>query len=364
MTRQTRYILCLDGGGIRGIIPTLVLQELFHALKRHGWHRPAHQTFDLIAGTSTGGIVAAGLASPHVSADPDLAAATPEELTRLYKLDGPKLFSRSLWQRVRTADGLLGPRYAATNMSRILKERLGATTKISQAQTHLVLTAYDLEKRSAKFLTNCRHGFQHSDDYFVWQAALASASAPTFFPPAAIQNLTSRKTEALVDGGVFANDPVLAALVEGCKMGWQLQDMVVLSLGTGSQTRAIPAGRADGWGPLSWVNPANGSPIISIFMQGQASTASYQARHLLAGITPNKPLSPPRYLRIDGPLESSSDDLDDTSAANMKNLQEFGSQLSNQFADQIDIFAKRRAQGHICGIKGKTDMRQSGAIDD
>lgn len=364
MTRQTKYILCLDGGGIRGVIPTLVLQALARALRRCGWHRPMHQTFDLIAGTSTGGIVAAGLASPHVTGDPAKAAATPDELARLYTLEGPKLFSRSIWQRVITAEGLLGPRYAATNLTRILKRQLGVHTKLSQALTHLVLTAYDLEARSAKFLTNCGLGLNQSDDYFVWQAALASASAPTFFPPAAIQNLTRSSTEALIDGGVFANDPVLAALVEGCKMGWQLQDMVVLSLGTGNQTRPISASKATGWGPLSWVNPANGSPIISIFMQGQASTASYQARHLLAGITRSKQLSPPRYLRIDGPLEGPSDNLDDASAANLQNLLDFGSRLSNQFADQIDIFAKTRAQGHISGIKRKISMQQSGAIDE
>lgn len=364
VTQQTRYILCLDGGGIRGIIPTLVLQELSRALKRNGWHHPLHQTFDLIAGTSTGGIVAAGLASPHISGDPNQAATTPEELTGLYTSDGPALFSRSVWRRIKTADGLLSPRYPTVNMARILKAHLGAHTKISQAQTHLVLTAYDLEARSAKFLTNCRYNSKQSDDYLVWQAALATASAPTFFPPATIRNLSHNKSETLIDGGVFANDPVLAALVEGFKMGWHLEDMVVLSLGTGAQTRPISATRSVGWGPLSWINPANGSPIISIFMQGQASTACYQARHLLAQI--NRPGAPSsdRYLRIDAPLKGPNDKLDDKSPKNLKNLIAFGARLGHQFSEQIDLFAKTRARGHISGIKGRMNALQSGAIDE
>lgn len=323
-----------------------------------------HQTFDLIAGTSTGGIVAAGLATPHVSNDPDRAAATPSELTRLYTSDGPQLFSRSLWQRMRTVEGLLGPRYQPTNMSNVLRRQLGADTKISQAQTRLALTAYDLHARAAKFLTNCGSGPQQSDDYFVWQAALATASAPTFFPPANIKNLTKGQRESLIDGGVFANDPVLAALVEGRKMGWALTDMVVLSLGTGIQTRPICHKRASGWGPLSWINPARGSPIISIFMQGQASTASYQAKHLLASIGQTDLSKPDRYLRIDGPLDGPSDDLDDASPTNLKKLVDFGSELCDRFSVQIDAFAKNRAQGHISGVKEKTDVQQSGAIDE
>ncbi|MEP4432827.1 MAG: patatin-like phospholipase family protein [Hyphomicrobiales bacterium] len=364
MTRQTRYILCLDGGGIRGVIPTLVLQELCHALNRYGWHRPIHQTFDLIAGTSTGGIVAGGLAAPHHLNNSDRAAATPEKLTRLYIHDGPGLFSRSIWQRLKSADGLLSPRYPSMNMARILKTNLGAQTKISQAQTHLVLTAYDLEARAARFLTNCGYDSKRSDDFFIWQAALATASAPTFFPPATIQNLNGDRAETLVDGGVFANDPVLAALVEGFKMGWHLEDMVVLSVGTGSQTHPIPASQAVGWGPLSWISPTNGSPLISIFMQGQASTASYQAQHLLSEINRHDEPKTDRYLRIDAPLQGPSDKLDDTSPKNLRELIKFGSQLSVQFSEQIDIFAKMRARGHISGIKGRRDALQSGAIND
>lgn len=357
MTAHTKYILCMDGGGIRGLIQAIILQELVEALARCGWNHPMHQTFDLIAGTSTGGIVASGLCVER----PDRQATTPpHELIKLYEEDGPALFSRSPWQRVKTVGGLLAPRYSNKNIVHVLQKHLGSSTKLSDARTRLLLTAYDLEARQAKFLTNCQPVDPSTkaafDDYLLWQATAATTAAPTYFPPMPVQNLTTNRVEVLIDGGVFANDPVLAAIVEGFKMGWHLDEMVILSLGTGMATRPFTGHQANKWGPLSWINPALGSPIISIFMQGQASTASYQVRHLLNGFR--------QYFRIDRPLVGPNDDLDDVSPGNLGRLKDFGAKLCQQFADEIATFAKMRAQGHISGIEEQTGAMQAGAIDE
>lgn len=322
MTRK--LILSIDGGGIRGIVPAMVLANLAVRLEARGVRRPLHECFDLIAGTSTGGIIAAGLACPRPGA-PGAAAATPFELAALYRDEGRSIFRRSWRQRLRSGilvSGLRGPRYSARPLAERLRARLGEA-RLSQALTGVMMTAYDVEARRAVFMTNGKErDARPADDYLFHEAALATASAPTFFPPVQVRNLSHGGTQALIDGGVFANDPAIAAFVEGRKLGWTRDDITVLSLGTGYANRAYRFEDVRGWGLFSWVDPDKATPILSIMMQGQASTASYQAAHLL-----NADGDRPGYWRIDAELDGPSDEIDDASEANVDALEAFAGRL-------------------------------------
>ncbi|MEJ7714492.1 MAG: patatin-like phospholipase family protein [Thermoleophilaceae bacterium] len=112
-------VLSIDGGGMRGIIPALVLAELE---RRAG--RPVADLFDLVAGTSTGGILALALAQPGPDGRP---ARTAEQLVELYETEGPRIFSRNLLQRIRSVEGLADERYSAEGLDRALKRYLGDT---------------------------------------------------------------------------------------------------------------------------------------------------------------------------------------------------------------------------------------------
>ncbi len=311
---KTRFILSIDGGGIRGLIPAIVLAELEARLARAGKAKPLHSCFDLIAGTSTGGIIAAGLAAPKPGAR-RVAACTAADLVALYEEDGPRIFQNGLFDRVRAAlanpAGLLDERYDAGPLEDVLAARLG-DRRISEALTLVMLTAYDTVQREAVFMTNCKGSTgRASDDFLFREAARASSAAPTYFEPALVFNLTRQETQSLVDGGVFANDPALAALIEAKKQGWREDDLFLLSLGTGENNRAYPYAEVRHWGIASWLSPARGAPLISILMQGQSSTVAYQMRSLLGA---------DRYARIDGKLTIASDDLDDASPQNLVNL--------------------------------------------
>ena len=164
-------VLAIDGGGIRGVIPAVLLGELERRAKK-----PISELFDLIAGTSTGGILAAALTVPGGDGRPRLTA---EQVEQSYALLGPRVFHRSLRKRITSADGLIDERYDNDGLRAALDEQLGESL-LSQTLTDVVLTAYDLEDRRAVFFRTWRARADPAIDVRLADAVLATASAPTY----------------------------------------------------------------------------------------------------------------------------------------------------------------------------------------
>jgi uncharacterized protein len=285
-------ILSIDGGGIRGLIPALVLAEIE---SRTG--RRVAQLVDLIAGTSTGGILACALGKP----DPLPAA----EVANLYVEEGPKIFDRSLLKRITSAGGYLDERYDDAGLVRALERYLG-DTPMRAATIPLLLTAYDTEGRRIHFL---RSEGEHSGATMV-QAAHATSAAPTYFEPVQIDGAS------LVDGGVFAINPAACAYAEA---GGTLD--VLLSLGTGEHTRPLPYGKVKGWGQLEWARP-----LIDVVFDGGQDAVDFQLR-ALAGDA---------YIRLQTRLDTASDDLDDASEDNLAALRAEAERLIEERSADID----------------------------
>src|ERR687894_3055346 len=133
-------VLAIDGGGIRGIIPALVLAEVERRSARRTF-----ELFDLIAGTSTGGILACALCAP----DPLPA----EQLVAIYEEEGPAIFDRSVWQRIRSAEGLLDEKYDAAALDRAL-ERFLADKRLAEAVPELIVPTYDMSETGPYFFKN------------------------------------------------------------------------------------------------------------------------------------------------------------------------------------------------------------------
>jgi patatin-like phospholipase/acyl hydrolase len=140
-------VLSIDGGGIRGIIPALVLAEMEHLTKR-----PASQLFDLIAGTSTGGIIALGVTVPGEaeSAGKLEPRWSAQQLVDLYESEGPKIFHRSLLRTIETVDGLLEEKYAASGLEAALERYMG-DTRLSEALTDVLIPSYDIQRHEPFF---------------------------------------------------------------------------------------------------------------------------------------------------------------------------------------------------------------------
>src|SRR4051812_34167274 len=156
-------VLAIDGGGIRGLIPALVLTELE---KRSG--RRTFELFDLIAGTSTGGIIACAVCAP----DPLPAS----ELVGLYEQEGPDIFSRSLFQRIWSADGLLDEKYAAAGLDRAL-ERFPGQKLLSQTRPDLIVPAYDTADPVPYFFKTTDAKASPNDDFPLSVVARATSAA-------------------------------------------------------------------------------------------------------------------------------------------------------------------------------------------
>jgi patatin-like phospholipase/acyl hydrolase len=261
----TRAILSIDGGGIRGIIPARILERI-EALT----NKRVADLFDLIAGTSTGGILALGLTKPNAARTGSALSAT--DLVQLYETEGHNIFARTLWHTVEALGQLSGPKYDGEGERAALARYL-AGARLRDVRTKVLVTAYEIQKRLPFFFKSWKAVADATYDYDMVDVARATSAAPTFFPP--VQVTSSGMSYAFVDGGVFANNPTMCALADGWQL-WPGDDLLVVSLGTGNTDRSIPYERARTWGLAAWAHP-----LAEILIDGVTDTVDYQAGQVL-----------------------------------------------------------------------------------
>jgi len=318
MTPYPQYrILSIDGGGIRGYIPALVLAEIE---KRTG--KRIAEMFDMIAGTSTGGILALGLTIPDANGKPKYSA---EDLSNLYLENGKTIFSRSTWQKIRSASGIADEKYRQDGIESILKDYFGENN-LSDTLIDVLITSYDLETRKPLFFKSTKAKKDNNRNFKIWEAARATSAAPTYFEPLQLFTRNRAKQFGLVDGGVFANNPAMCAFAEATAM--DKKDLLVVSLGTGETNKPYLYSEAKKWGLVQWIKP-----IISVMMDGNSDTVSYQLDQVLSA----NPKS--NYYRLQTKLIEGSEEMDNAGKENMK--------LLKVVAD--DLITKNNATvGEIC----------------
>jgi predicted acylesterase/phospholipase RssA len=290
-------VLAIDGGGIRGLIPAIVLAEFE---SRTG--RRMGELVDMIAGTSTGSIIACALARP----DPMPA----QRIAELYEIEGPRIFDRSLIKKITSVGGLVDERYDSAGLVDALTRWLGPG-RLADLDPPVLLTAYDIQARRALFLG--------SSDVTMIDAVHASSAAPSYFEPVRIGDAT------LVDGGVFATNPAVCAYAQ---VGGKLD--LLLSLGTGEHTRPLPYDKVRGWGQLEWARP-----ILDVVFDGTADAVDLQLTGLIPG----------GYARLQTRLDEASDDLDDASPENLAALRREAERLIAANDAQIDELCDRLTRG-------------------
>lgn len=260
-TPPIRRILSIDGGGIMGTQPASFLSSLEEDLGR-----PIGEYFDLIAGTSTGGILAIGLAMGLPARD----------LLDLYVRRGPRIFGQSggvlasfagdVWRRLRH---IVAAKHDADLLRAELVTVLG-DRRIGDARTRLVIPAWDADHRGV-YIYKTAHHARLKTDYkcMAVDAAMATAAAPTFY-----RRHRTADDVGLLDGGVWANNPIALAVVEAITLlGWPASSLRVLSLGCVNEVYMI--GEAPGWGGLA-------KNVTRLFMDGQSHGALGMAK-LLTG---------------------------------------------------------------------------------
>lgn len=295
-------VLSIDGGGIRGLIPALVLTEIE---RRSG--RRVFELFDLIAGTSTGGILACALCAPD--------ALPAQELVALYEDEGPEIFDRDLFQRIRSAEGLLDEKYDAGALDRAL-ERFLADKRLGEARPDLIVPAYNMTEPGPYFFkTRKARENPAEEDFPLSVVARATAAAPTYFEPSEVRGA------ALVDGGVFAVNPAMSAFAEVVRFH-PAAEVLLVSLGTGERTRKRSFDQVKDWGLVEWAKP-----ILDVVFDGMSEAVDYQLTHALGE---------GRYWRLQTELDRASDDLDDASEGNLELLRAHAEELIEARSADLD----------------------------
>ena len=337
MAKYTR-ILSLDGGGIRGIIAAQVVVTLESMLQQKSGNPDARiaDYFDLIAGTSAGGILTCIYLCPDAQ-NPTRPQWSAQEAVDFLIKSGRDIFKSSLWQKLRSIDGFIDEKYPSERLEQFFLEKF-KECKLSELLKPCLISSYDIERRKAHFFDRIDAQKYPAEDYFIKDIARATSAAPTYFEVAKIYSLTN-ESYALIDGGVFANNPALCAYAEvrnkfriaenGKDRGPRAKDMVILSLGTGEAQKTFPYEEAKDWGQVEWVEP-----LIHIMMTGVAETVNYQIIQIYDAIE-----RPNQYLRITPDLiEETPLPIDDASKEKISELVRIGNEQASKYKEQLDKF--------------------------
>ena len=301
---QPFYILALDGGGTRGIYPAQVLANLEQKLGVG-----VKDCFDLIAGTSTGAIIAGAAA----------AGLPMTEVVALFEREAPRIFRKNLLRL-----GGFRSRYDHRALASVIRRYLPEQT-LGETETPLLITSSDIATGGV-YVFKSRYQQELGKDYVrdgnvaLSDAILASCAAPTYFDPAAVGNYL------LADGGVWAGNPSLIALTDAmAAFGKGLADVSILSLGTGRT--ALFYRRQKNWGAITgW----GGIKLFSYLISAQSQAAANMSKLLLGR----------NYRRLDPEIDHWK--LDDT-----KHLGNLKALADRDFAAEF-----RQIQSHIKGGMG------------
>ncbi|HDR7987066.1 TPA: patatin-like phospholipase family protein [Bacillus cereus] len=245
-------ILAIDGGGMKGVFPAKYLSDIEEQVGK-----PIHQYFDLIAGTSTGGIIALGLAN-------DISA---KDILELYLKRGKDIFGNRRTILPYSKDS----HYGNDGLIQVLQETFGDKL-LKEVNTMVCIPSIEHQKASPKVYKTPHHPhFIKDGNIEIWKIALATSAAPTYLPAAVIDD-----NECKIDGGLWANNPVLVAIAEAVKLGYSLEQIKVLSIGTGTSLYEVDNKHAIRGGILSW-----GANLVDFTMQAQSKGAFYTACYLI-----------------------------------------------------------------------------------
>ncbi len=322
---QTKSIkvLAIDGGGIRGIIPAVILSELQKRLGKELW-----QAFDLIAGTSTGGIIALGIGTACNNGGP----YSPDQLVGMYVQNGPAIF-RKTW--VTPERELILPKYSPEALETTL-ETFFKDTDFRSALTPLLISSYDLQSQLPFFFKSHRIAASPEYNWKVVSLARATSAAPTFFPPYHL--IKGAEDYALVDGGVFVNNPSMAAYAEARSLYPDASEVVVVSAGTGNRQDSIKFAAAEKWGLIGWAKE-----IVPVLMDSVSESVDFELKTMLGT----------NYCRLQvDDLQEASSEMDDVSPENLANLQAVAKRYVSSNSGYLDDVCAKLEEGRGSDMPG------------
>ncbi|MCX2743644.1 patatin-like phospholipase family protein [Mangrovivirga sp. M17] len=331
-------ILSIDGGGIRGIIPGLILSRLEEKLQKESGKADAKLAdyFDFMAGTSTGAILVLYYLVPGEGGKPKFTA---DEAVKIYLERGDTIFDVNIWQAITSFKGVSDEKYDARELEKALDDTF-KELKLSELIKPCIISSYDIKNGKPHFFkqhrsTNDIYNFRVKD------IARATSAAPTYFECALIKNEIGT-SYPLIDGGVFVNNPSLVSYSEARTMTFgdiknpTAKDMMIVSLGTGSTPKRFEYKKAKDWGPVSWIKPS-----LDIMMDGNSQTVDHHLCQIYD--TLKEEADRKNYHRLTPNRLTADPAMDNASKENMSLLKEDAlSYISDSEIDEeLDAIAKK-----------------------
>jgi hypothetical protein len=355
-------ILSVDGGGIRGVIPALLLERLEALLADALAGAPSETAarweglgspriadcFHLIAGTSTGGLLAAGLTSAGPGGRPKLTAA---DAANVYTVHGPAIFHSSVIEKVEQGFGLTAPKYPLAQLRTALEDpAVLGDALLKDARTEVLILSFDTSIPGLRYFT--RWGAPGAGSTpttpaeTMAEVALATAAAPTYFDPEALGS------SRLIDGGVYAGNPALAAITVALRRTIEPiprtpRELFMVSLGTGAWSTPLDYG---GGGIIGWLQPrTGGEALLEAMLGGSGDFANEAAHMLLNGDAPVQdtwePALPPAHIGGGPQLWRYQPALPEPFAmddvSKLPQLKQIATELADRYADELARLAAR-----------------------
>lgn len=341
MAKRTIRILSIDGGGIRGIIPVMVLDGLEKIIQQKTSNPNARivDYFDFFSGTSIGGIITCALLVPSelTSKNTDenqkihpTSKYSAEEILELFEKFGGEIFKTSWFSKILKikdlhlirdiVKGLKDEEYSAAGLEKVLRKYFGKLT-IDKLLKPCIIPAYDTEQRRTFFFSKQKaEKYSTRRNFYVRDVCRATSAAPTVFESARIQSL-DKVSFSLIDGGIFANNPSLCALAEvrKTKESPKVENIIMVSLGTGSVRTPYYHNDIKDKPTLAMI-PA----LVDMMMSGVSETIDYQVRKMFEARNVSK-----KYFRIDAAnLTNDEAEMDNASPENIQLLKSIGFQTA------------------------------------
>ena len=325
-----KKILSIDSGGVRGIIPAIILAELERRTTR-----PICELFDFFAGTSTGGMLVLGLnrPNPFLGGRPFCSAA---ELALLFREWGPRVFGH----RLSSAGQPANQTSSEERMEAMLRDFFG-NSRLSDCIRPTMVTAFDLIAAQPIFIHSATRSGGSSQDFFMWQAARATTAIHTHFEPfrmsAQLSSFGQARDVSLVDGSVFASNPAMCALAEARSLFPDEEDFVLVSLGCG-EVHSVPL--VDSTQKRRW--------FLDFSLKAQSDSVDHQMQIFL---------SKQHYVRIQTPLPAECGRIDNASRQNMLAIERLTEQAILRYTAELDRVV------HLVGRSSKTRTELAAASE-
>ncbi|CAH2405591.1 patatin-like phospholipase family protein [Mesorhizobium escarrei] len=329
---MTRVVLSIDGGGVRGYLPARLLEYLLgEANNIRKQHAHPGLFFDLIAGTSTGGIVAAAMASRQGDGTTLISFA---ELKNLYKNATPKIFRSSILSQIRSATRpLFDNRLLSENLVKICR-----AARFSDVVTNIMIPAFDvMNQRTHIFRAGPGWRDGEESQFLLSDVLLSTTAAPVIFSSVVVAPVGTSRRRQHVDGGIVLNNPSLRALTEARRLfPADADDIVLLSLGTGTSQTYEERPSVEEWGALQWLNPMRRLPLLTLLMDAQAAEVDDHVSTLL--------WDSKRFIRLQPHFSGVVPGMDDASEAAFASMDTALDRLLETDRDRIDFVIRLLAQ--------------------